>query len=720
MANYLTPFVGRQADQNRIIDLFRDPSVRLVTILGEGGIGKTRLALELAGKLEERFQHKVLFIPLAQLNTGNELLPALAEKLGVQLPPGSDLKQAVLEHLANLQVLLFLDNFEHLLEEAVLVREILAAGSLVQVLVTSREKLGLETETLYHLKGLELPQLEELQEIEQYDAVRLFLQKARQARPGFSLNAGNAQTVVRICQLVDGNPLGILLAAAWAEYFSPAEIVAQINVSLDFLSQNIRDAVPRHSSIRAVFASSFSCLDDHQKAVFRKLAFFRGGFDLAAAQTVARADLRTLIGLVDKSLLARNPDSSRYELHELLRQYALEELLAAGEQERVQTDHTNYYLGFVCRQYAKLISPEQTAALDEIQMDFDNIRQAWGRAIQMRDFPAAGAALPCLYDFCDARSRFYEGEAIFHLAKDGLAPQAGEAPQPAWALALLSWYDLRAYNEQFKSFEDMASLAQSCLEHALSVHDPQGTAASLVLLGAIAEDQQDFEAAIQKYEEAMQAYPSLDDVYWVNMRIGLCRLSAQQYPEAIQAFETSLQSGKKTGERVKIGWSLVNIGDALLLQANPVEARKYLEQACVLFQEVGTRFGVLWSNYSLSQVAIELGNLGQAREHAESASQIARQIHSVSWIEKTDALLRQSVPEHSTESAWAKNGKSASLSPRELEMLQLLKSEMNGPEIASSLVISLNTVRYHTKNIYQKLGVNTRLEAIRRAKELGL
>jgi DNA-binding CsgD family transcriptional regulator len=450
------------------------------------------------------------------------------------------------------------------------------------------------------------------------------------------------------------------------------------------------------------------------------LAFFRGGFDQAAALAVAGADLQTLIALVDKSLLSRNPDSARYELHELLRQYAQDELSTAGEYASVQATHTNYYLGLVCGLSAQLISPEQTEALNEIAADFDNIGQAWSRIIQMRDFITAGAVMPCLYDFCDARSRFYEGEAIFRLARDGLAPQDGEVPQPAWALALLSWYDLRAYHEQFKSFEEMTSLAQGCLASAAAMQDAQGTAASLVLLGAIAEDQHDFVTAIRKYEEAVQVYPALDDVYWVTMRIGLCRLAAQQYPQAIQSFQTSLQRGRETGERVKIGWSLVNMGDTLLLEGKLVEAKECLEQACELFQQVGTRFGVLWSNYSLSKVALKLGDLSRARGHAETARQIAHQIHSASWSQKTDTLLGQISPGGAAVSAPAKNGETESFSPRELEILQRLKSEMNGPEIARSLFISLNTVRFHTKNIYQKLGVNTRLEAIRRAKELGL
>jgi ATP/maltotriose-dependent transcriptional regulator MalT len=218
----------------------------------------------------------------------------------------------------------------------------------------------------------------------------------------------------------------------------------------------------------------------------------------------------------------------------------------------------------------------------------------------------------------------------------------------------------------------------------------------------------------------MQTCPAIDDFYWVNMRIGLCRQSLRDYPGAIRAFRASLQRGKKTGERVKMGWSLVNLGDTLLLQGNASEAKHHLEQALDLFQKVGTTVGILWSNYSLSRAALNLRNPARAREFAETAGQIARQIHSGSWIRRTGDLLRQIDPQLHGVSANAAQHEDETFSPRELEVLQLLKSELSGPEIAGRLVVSLNTVRYHTKNIYRKLGANTRLEAIERAKELGL
>ncbi len=266
----------------------------------------------------------------------------------------------------------------------------------------------------------------------------------------------------------------------------------------------------------------------------------------------------------------------------------------------------------------------------------------------------------------------------------------------------------------------ITSQAKRCLDQAIAVHDSEWTAASLVLLGTIAEHQGNYATAIQKYTEGMRSSPLLDDFYWVNMRIGLCHMDAGEYPQAIQAFQLGVQRGNITGERVKMGWSLQNIGDTLLRQGNAQEAKEYLEQARALFQEVGTTVGIIWSNHSLSRAALQQGDRARSRELAEAARQMAQQIHSNNWIRKAEELLGQIDPQ--PKQAFIRSGdlEIEPFSTREMEVLQLLKTDLSGPEIASRLIVSLNTVRFHTKNIYQKLQVNNRLEAIRRATQLGL
>ncbi len=716
----LTPFVGRQADLEKLVALLRDPAVRLVTLCGTGGVGKTSLALEAVGRLREEFEHGVAFIPLAQLNSVDELLPALAQALDVQLPPSGDLQQSVLDHLSGLELLLVLDNFEHLLDEAVLVREILVAAPYVKVLVTSREKLNLEAEALYNLGGLDLPATEDLQDAPLSDSIALFLQRARQVRPSFALESANAAAIVRLCRMVDGNPLGILLAASGVEHFSPAEILEQATSSLDFLTHRLRDVEARHSCLRALFESSFRRLDETHKAMFRRLAVFRGGFDLPAAKAVAGAGLDGLIALVEKSMLSRDPQTGRYDFHALLQQYAREELEASGELERTLAAHAAYYSAFFGEREPRVVSSLQSTALDDIEADLGNIRQAWSTVMAKRDFQAARRMMPGFYAFCDMRTHYYEGEAMFRQAMEGLAPQPGEPADGAWAVALLSWYDMYTYVDSWDTYATIKAQAQRCLECTQAAGDAQGMAASQVLVGEILGHEGEPLLAIQCFQAGMQLYPPIASTHWVDMRIGLTYETARDYDAAIPAFQACQRRGRATGEKVKEAWALLNIGDCLVAQGKPAEAKPYFEQALGLFGQVRTPDGVLTATYSLSGVALALHQPQRALELAREAKSIADRLHLPHWAPRMEALLRQLDPAAAPEPAARLQPGGEALSERELEVLRLLKSELSGPEIASRLVVSLNTVRFHTKHIYQKLGVNNRLEAIHRADELGL
>ncbi len=711
-----TPFVGRQAEMSQLRGLLADPGVRLVTLVGPGGIGKTRLALELAAS-PAGFEHGVACLPLAALTLPGEFLPALAESLGLQLPLGSDLRRVLFDHLASLQMLLVLDNLEHLLELALTVRELLDAAPGIKVLVTSREKLGLQGEVLIHLQGLSLPVHETLADLENSDAVRLFVQKARQASPAFVMNENDLPAVARLCRLVDGLPLGLLLAAAWMESFSPAEIAERIGHDIDFLSQQIRDLPERQRSMRAVFDSSFARLAEQERAVFVKLSVFRAGFTEGAASVMAGAELPVLLALVRKSLLWRDPASGRYELHELLRQYAGEKL-AAGELEALRAAHAAYFTGMLSAREAQITSSAQVAALDEIQADFENIRQAWSWIVGQRDFESARRCVRSLYAFCDMRSRYYEGEALFGLARRGLAPVFDEAPRPAWALSLLSWYDLLPFAERPEIFEETASQAQNCLSGARAANDAEGVACSLVLLGAVVGDRGEYQTAIGHYQQAMQLYPPLDDFYWVNMRIGLTYQLMKQYPDALRSFRASLARGKVLGERVKIGWSLLNLGDTLAMTGENVEAGNHLREALRLFEEIGTSVGIMWAKYSLARLALVEGKRQVAKQLADQAFALAEQTRFPTWTDKISAFLREIAP--APDQKITRPSLPEPLSERELEILQLLKSDLDGPEIARALTVSLNTVRFHTKNIYRKLQVESRREAVHRAEELGL
>jgi DNA-binding CsgD family transcriptional regulator len=323
-----------------------------------------------------------------------------------------------------------------------------------------------------------------------------------------------------------------------------------------------------------------------------------------------------------------------------------------------------------------------------------------------------------LYAFCDMRSRYYEGEALFGLARQGLVPAPGEAPHSAWTLSLLSWYDLMPYTKRPEIFEETASQAQNCLSGARATDDAEGVACSLVLLGAVVGDRGEYQTAIGHYQQAMQIHPPLDDFYWVNMRIGLAYQSLEQYPDALRSFRASLARGKVLGERVKIGWSLLNLGDTLAMTGENVEAGNHLREALELFEAIGTSVGIMWAKYSLARLALVEGKREMAKQLADQTFALAEQTRLPSWTDKISALLREITPDAGHRIA--RPSLPEPLSEREMEILQLLKSDLNGPEIARALTVSLNTVRFHTKNIYRKLQVDSRREAVHRAEELGL
>lgn len=345
-----TPFVGRKTELGEIGRLLDDPACRLLTLIAPGGMGKTRLAIQIAQA--SAFPDGAYFIPLAPLYSADHLAPTIAANLPFIGEMTTDhLEKRLLEQLQSKRLLLILDNFEHLLDGAGLIAQILSAAPGVKILATSRERLQLQGEWLYEMQGLAIPTADS-EAIETYDAIRLFVSNAIRVRPDFRITLGNMPDVIAICRSVAGMPLGIELAASWLQMLSPREIVAEMGKNLDFLETGARDVPERHRSLRAVFESSWSRLPAETQAVLNQLSVFRGGFRLEAAGAVAGASLYQLLDLVNKSLLRRG---DRFEMHELLRQYADHRLLGT---ERAHTlgRHASYYAQFLTRQ---LDSPDR-------------------------------------------------------------------------------------------------------------------------------------------------------------------------------------------------------------------------------------------------------------------------------------------------------------------------------------------------------------------------
>ncbi|HEX9925076.1 MAG TPA: BTAD domain-containing putative transcriptional regulator, partial [Anaerolineae bacterium] len=447
-----TPFINRTAELGQLFQFLQNPDYRLITLIGAGGIGKTRLALHATLQLVEQdpqsdvgdfvrqteFVHGIYFVPLSSLSSAEFLVSAIAEALNFSFYSGADQTSQLLNYLREKQLLLILDNFDHLLAGAELLVDILTYAPGVKIVVASRERLNLQEEYLLPLRGMSTPsngtgQKEALANVlEEYSAVQLFLQHARTVNPNFSPAEEEQASVIRICQLLDGIPLAIELAAAWVRLLSCREIAREIERNLDFLSTSLRNVSSRHRNLRAVFDYSWQFLSVEEKRVFRQLAVFRGGFQREAAEWVVETNLAILLALVDKSLLRRS-EQDRFDLHAVLGQYAAEKLNEAlQERTGVQERHCDYYAAFLQQRKGLLEGEKQKEALLEISVEIENIRAGWRWAIERGKIKAIEESLDGLFHFYDMRSWFQEGTETFgYAARQLVSGSSGEGGEEA-------------------------------------------------------------------------------------------------------------------------------------------------------------------------------------------------------------------------------------------------------------------------------------------------
>lgn len=376
-----TPFIGRQKELAQVLELLDNAETRLVSIVGPGGIGKTRLALAAAAQFQANSQLPVYFVALEGIQQLEGVIPAIAGATGFQFGGQQNLHQQLLAGLNNRAMLLVLDNCEHVLEAISVVTDILAVAPNLKILTTSRERLNLRSETLFHLDGLTYPI--QLQTIVEYDSINLFLQTVRRLRQDFIPEDGDLGHISRICELVEGMPLAIELAAGWSDVLSMEEIADYLQQDISFLKTSARDVPARHRSMTAVFEQSWQLMTEAEQNVFKKLSVFRGGFDRAGAEAVAGASPEVLKTLLAKSRITE-VQPGRWKLHELLRQFT-EEKLRVNQKEYIQTilAHCQYY-GHLMRYYEKLLEKDLPAfneCVPQAYADFENILTGWHSAI---------------------------------------------------------------------------------------------------------------------------------------------------------------------------------------------------------------------------------------------------------------------------------------------------------------------------------------------------
>lgn len=586
----LTSFVGRTVELSEIVGLLNDPKCRLLTLLGPGGVGKTRLALQAAVTLSQSFAEGAAFVPLVSVGSPRRLVYAIGDTLELSFDAESGPIAQLFDHLRARHMLLLLDSFEHLLDRADFIDELLQAAPRVTLLITSQARLNLQAEWLFDVHGLAYPPQGltgsaaiNPNALTEYTAVQLFIQRATQVQPNLSLTDANVRAIARIAHHVAGLPLALELAAAGARVLPIVEIEVQIHSNLDLVATTHRDVPERQRSLRAVFDYSWSLLSESPRALLSRLAVFQGGWNISAAAQIAGATLAALTELVDRSFVLAEPRASemRYSMLDPIREYALEQLGARGEAERIRRAHAEYFF-----ELSKSSAQSQSQTADWKMEQFDLEHENLYAALQW--------------------------------TRDG-----GDH-----ALGLELAGSLRLYWRR----RGMITEGRSWLEDLLAVQEKNPDEAGLrarvrALNGAawLASYQHDFGRAAQLFQESLALRRSLgepaDETSLLDNAARQAR-AVGEYPRATALLEDALTMHRALKDRGTlaaggIGFSLYDMG-LILREQGEFERATALFQECVdLHHELGDQEGIAVGMLALGDVARDLGDVAGIRTYSE-------------------------------------------------------------------------------------------------------
>ncbi len=685
LPSLLTPLIGREQEKTQFLARLRDPAGRLLTLVGAGGVGKTRLVLEVAHAALPLFPQGVYFVSLASSETADKptstsypLVSHIATAVKLLFSGPDAAQKQLTNYLRHKQLLLILDNFEQWVTAAHFLVELLQEAPGLKLLVTSRVRLNVRGEQVFPLGGLPYP-TQETADWRQFSSIQLFQHRAQAVQPGFTLQEPDAAAISRICQLVDGLPLGIELAASWARLLPCQGIAHEIEQNLNFLESSQRDVPQRHQSLRAVFDYSWHLLTEADRRALRQLAVFCGGFSRDAATRIAGASLPVLAALVDNSLLRRTaPD--RYELQDVLRQYAAEKLATATDvtETALHDRHSRYYLSFLQQSQPDLQGGQQMEALAAIFQEMENIRAAWNWAVLQGDVTALLQAADTLALFFYMRSRSQEAEVMFARAAGRLAELAhGRSVHVAWGKCL-------CWQGWFTSLLTRQPAAQALLKQSVEILRVYGAPPDLIFplnfLAAVASQLGDYNQAQQLCQEALVVSRAAANRYGVAISkniLSQVSYALGQYQEARRYCQESLAIEREIGNRWSMTFSLTNLGrvafalrdyreaqaryqESLVIReamadargtavclndlgdtadalADDVTAQNYYQASLKISQEIGNPWGISASLTRLGHLALARGERETAQHHFYQALRVAHESYAIPRL--LDALV---------------------------------------------------------------------------------
>lgn len=631
LPTYLTPFVGRAQEHAELVALLTRPDCRLVTLLGQGGVGKTRLAIETARTIGG-FTDGAAFVALAPVAAPALIVSALGEALGFTFTGSGDLLTQLITHLRERRVLLVLDNLEHLLDSSGvtldMLERLLTQAATVSVLATSRERLRLAGEWVLELEGLTVPQANRRGHTNTAPAISLFVEHAHRIDRTFRLSPENETAITTICRMVDGLPLGIELAAAWTRLLSLDEIAQELSRGLDAAHLSPRTLPARHHSLRAVVEHSWLLLSEQERVVLRQLSVFQGGFTREAAAQVAGASLPTLANLVDKSLLRRGANG-RYDLHEIIRQYADAQLQEhADEQDAAREQHATYFLRFVSERERRLKGSEQGIAMAEIGGEIDNIRAAmpWAAAHDLFDgLERAGEVLHWFYEF---RSWLQEGSELFANAVEQLRSAGTRGDDDARRRTLGRILGHYGYlSMRFGAFSIARAVLAESYGLLAGVHDSLGLLRTIVSQTQLAYWTGNYGEARRLLDPCFELVDVTGDRHLRAMTETVASEVAHAlglYSEAEQLFHAALANWRALGNPRGMVWCIGTCSVTLLKLGKHHEAQQLLRESLALSYANQDTGGAAMSLYTLGHVAFDQAEVEEAIYFYREAAPLVR------------------------------------------------------------------------------------------------
>lgn len=677
-----TPLLGRDSELEAMERLFNHSECRLLTLTGMGGVGKTRLAIEFAARQQPAFSGRVFYVPLAPINSVDAVMAAIADVFGFVFSGPSDPKEQLIDYIAvelKQPVLIVLDNFEHLLVQSLtgdkqgavdLVSQFLQCLPNIRILATSRERLNLQGEWTYELHGLAVPPQESSGKLEDYSAAALFMQSALRTKADFELTDTEKPALIQILQLVDGTPLAIELAAAWVGMLSCQEIAQEIRSNIGFLTSSMRNIPERHRSLRATFDHSWKLLSDQERDALSCLSVFQGGFDRSAAEKVVGATLPLLASLVSKSLV-RRVENGRYDLHEVIRQYASSHL-DDDKTRCIETCdlHSEYYLNFASGYEKKLKSSSQQAVMREMSLELDNLRTAWEWGIKHGKLEAVAKAvrsfgwffevagllrdgidqLELLAQALQKRKRndelnrllglvfLHQGLLYFRkglfvradeLYKDSITMLRPTKDRALLADALIFSGTITHLNGEYTKSRD---LLKEGLECAQASNDQWFEAYALYNLGYVDSLMGDYQKGYEQMLAALDMWRTIGDPLYIALALNflvptLIRL--RLYDEAKGFMRESIGLCERAKNRWGMGTAYRFLGSAYLAEGQYIEAQGHFQKSLEIFGEYTEGWDIALSLFYLGEVGMMAGNLTEATENYLKALQISIDSHLI-------------------------------------------------------------------------------------------